>query len=110
MEIILRGQEIVVSLNGGQVNHFDPDEGKVPERNKDYEPERGPRPTSGYIGLQNHGDVSREGLRRIQGGGRSTLDERGPARNWLRVRAERIRLRCPCGVGPGIIDGTQVIP
>ena len=26
MEIMLRGQEIIISLNGGEVNHFDPDE------------------------------------------------------------------------------------
>jgi hypothetical protein len=58
LEIALRGQEIVISLNGGQVNRFDSEKSEVPERTKDYEPERGPRPTSGYIGLQNHGDVS----------------------------------------------------
>jgi hypothetical protein len=58
MEITLRGEEIIVSLNGGEVNHFDPTKATVPERTKDYEPERGPRPTSGYIGLQNHGDVT----------------------------------------------------
>ncbi len=58
MEITLRGQEIIISLNGGEVNHFDPTKSAVPERTKDYEPERGPRPASGYIGLQNHGDVT----------------------------------------------------
>jgi Domain of Unknown Function (DUF1080) len=58
MEIVLRGQEILVNLNGGQVNQFDAEKSEVPKRTKDYEPERGPRPTSGYIGLQNHGDVS----------------------------------------------------
>jgi hypothetical protein len=58
MEIALRGEEIVVSLNGAEVNRFDPTTATVPKRTKDYEPERGPRPTSGYIGLQNHGDVT----------------------------------------------------
>lgn len=58
MEITLRGEEILVSLNGGQVNHFDPTTATVPERTQDYEPERGPRPTSGYVGLQNHGDAA----------------------------------------------------
>ncbi len=58
MEIVLRGQEILVNLNGAQVNKFNPETAKVPERTKEYEPERGPRPTSGYIGLQNHGDVT----------------------------------------------------
>jgi Domain of Unknown Function (DUF1080) len=60
LDIALRGQEILIFLNGGQVNRFNPETDKVPERTKDYEPERGPRPTSGYIGLQNHGDVSGE--------------------------------------------------
>ncbi len=58
MEITLRGEEIIVALNGTEVNRFDPTKATVPERKKDYEPERGPRPTSGYIGLQNHGDVT----------------------------------------------------
>jgi hypothetical protein len=30
----------------------------VPPRVHDYEPERGPRPAHGYIGLQNHDDAS----------------------------------------------------
>jgi hypothetical protein len=58
MDITLKGNEIIITLNGGEVNHFDPDKAQIPERTKDYEPERGPRPTSGYIGLQNHGDVT----------------------------------------------------
>ncbi len=58
MEITLRGQQVLVSLNGGEVNVFDAEKSQVPKRVKDYEPERGPRPTSGYIGLQNHDDVS----------------------------------------------------
>ena len=57
MEITLRGQQILISLNGAQVNVFDAEKSTVPERTKNYEPERGPRPASGYIGLQNHGDV-----------------------------------------------------
>ena len=28
----------------------------VPERKHDFEPQRGPRPNEGYIGLQNHSD------------------------------------------------------
>jgi hypothetical protein len=53
MEITLKGDRILVSVNGESVNDFDP-KAPVPERTKDYEPERGPRPASGYIGLQNH--------------------------------------------------------
>jgi hypothetical protein len=58
MEITLRGQQILIALNGGRVNNFDAEKSSVPDRTKDYEPERGPRPTHGYIGLQNHGDVT----------------------------------------------------
>jgi 3-keto-disaccharide hydrolase len=58
MEITLKGQQVLVSLNSEQVNDFDAEKSQVPKRVKDYEPVRGPRPTSGYIGLQNHGDVT----------------------------------------------------
>jgi Domain of Unknown Function (DUF1080) len=53
MEIELRGQETIVKLNGETVNDFRGDQ-QVPERKAWYEPVRGPRPDSGYIGLQNH--------------------------------------------------------
>ena len=53
LEIEMRGSEIDVVLNGVAVTHFGP-EVEVPERQFDYEPERGPRPEEGYIGLQNH--------------------------------------------------------
>ena len=55
MEIELAGPRIVVSINGTEVNDFDPKQ-SVPERTKSFEPERGPRPLVGYIGLQNHDD------------------------------------------------------
>ena len=55
MEITLKGDRVLVSVNGIAVNDFDPTK-PVPPRTKDYEPERGPRPESGYFGLQNHGD------------------------------------------------------
>jgi hypothetical protein len=54
MEITLRGPRILVSVNGRQVNDFDPATAAIPKRVHDYEPVRGPRPESGYIGLQNH--------------------------------------------------------
>jgi hypothetical protein len=44
-----------VRLNGTVVNNFDPNQ-PVPERTKEFEPERGPRPERGYVGLQNHDD------------------------------------------------------
>jgi hypothetical protein len=55
MEITVEGDRTVVVVNGVTVTDFlegDP----VPDRTRSYEPERGPRPKSGYIGLQNHGD------------------------------------------------------
>jgi hypothetical protein len=55
MEVTLRGKYILVSINGTQVTEFDPG-GAVPERKQQWEPERGPRPETGYIGLQNHED------------------------------------------------------
>lgn len=55
MEITLRGPRILVTLNGVQVNDFDPQQ-PAPPRTKEWEPERGPRPEVGYIGLQNHDD------------------------------------------------------
>ncbi len=53
LEIKLDGQRTAVSVNGKPVNDFRGDQ-PVPPRKYDYEPERGPRPDSGYIGLQNH--------------------------------------------------------
>ncbi len=53
MDISLDGSRIVVTLNDTLVTTLDPAE-PVPPRQFDYEPERGPRPESGYIGLQNH--------------------------------------------------------
>lgn len=59
MEITLRGPRVVVAVNGVTVQDFDSASAVVPERTKPYEPERGPRPESGYIGLQNHDDVAK---------------------------------------------------
>ena len=53
MEIAMKGPRIDVTLNGKLVTQFDPSQ-PLPERQFPYEPERGPRPESGYIGLQNH--------------------------------------------------------
>jgi hypothetical protein len=57
LEITLKGERVVISVNGEQVNDFDA-KSPVPPRKKYYEPMRGPRPTKGYIGLQNHDDKS----------------------------------------------------
>jgi Domain of Unknown Function (DUF1080)/DinB superfamily len=53
MDIQLDGQTTRVTLNGEQVNEFKGGQ-DVPPRKQWYEPVRGPRPDSGYIGLQNH--------------------------------------------------------
>jgi hypothetical protein len=53
MDIEIRGPVTRISVNGTLVNEFK--EGQpVPERKQWFEPIRGPRPDSGYIGLQNH--------------------------------------------------------
>lgn len=64
MEIELDGPLVRVRVNGVQVTEFDP-AAPVPPREKPYEPERGPRPTHGYIGLQNHDDPSRVAFREV---------------------------------------------
>jgi hypothetical protein len=55
MVITLDGPRTLVEVNGRLVTDYtegDP----VPPRTEDYEPKRGPRPNTGYIGLQNHDD------------------------------------------------------
>jgi hypothetical protein len=59
LEITLKGEQILAAVNGVEVTRFDPSKDEIPPRTKNYEPERGPRPTAGYIGLQNHDDESR---------------------------------------------------
>ena len=55
MIITLRARRTTVEVNGRLVTDYT--EGQtVPPRVEDYEPERGPRPNVGYIGLQNHDD------------------------------------------------------
>ena len=53
MDIVLKGQETIVILNGEKINDFIGNQ-QVPPRKQWYEPVRGPRPDAGYIGLQNH--------------------------------------------------------
>jgi hypothetical protein len=38
----------------------------VPPKEADYEPDRGPRPAEGYIGLQNHGEGDTVYYRRVR--------------------------------------------
>ena len=55
MEITLQGERTLVVVNGVTVTDFREGDA-VPPKVQPYEPDRGPRPKSGYIGLQNHGD------------------------------------------------------
>ena len=55
MEITIQGPRTLVSVNGVRVTDYT--EGQpVPARQFSYEPQRGPRPNEGFIGLQNHSD------------------------------------------------------
>lgn len=55
MEITLDGPRTIVFVNGVKVTDYT--EGQpTPPRKFDFEPYRGPRPLSGYMGLQNHGN------------------------------------------------------
>jgi hypothetical protein len=57
MEITLDGPRTIVFVNGEKVTEFTEGDA-VPPKTRDFEPERGPRPLSGYIGLQNHDSLS----------------------------------------------------
>ncbi|MFN7140703.1 MAG: DUF1080 domain-containing protein [Limisphaerales bacterium] len=58
MLITLDGPKTIVQINGEVVTVFT--EGQpVPEKTIWYQPNRGPRPLHGYIGLQNHADNER---------------------------------------------------
>jgi 3-keto-disaccharide hydrolase len=53
MDITIDGPHTIVTVNGVKVTDFI--EGQpVPPKKETWEPDRGPRPDSGYIGLQNH--------------------------------------------------------
>jgi hypothetical protein len=57
LEITLDGPRTIVVLNGEKVTDFKEGD-TVPAKTRDFEPERGPRPLTGYIGIQNHDDLS----------------------------------------------------
>jgi hypothetical protein len=57
MDVVMMRQGTQVILNGEKINDFFGDQ-PVPPRKQWYEPIRGPRPDSGYIGLQNHDAAS----------------------------------------------------
>jgi hypothetical protein len=55
MEITLDGPRTKVVVNGVEVTDYTEGE-PTPPKKFDFEPQRGPRPNYGYIGLQNHSD------------------------------------------------------
>ncbi len=57
MEITLDGLRTIVKVNGVLVTDYD-GVSPVPEKKLPYEPDRGPRPAEGYIGLQHHDDTA----------------------------------------------------
>jgi len=57
MEITLDSGRTIVYINGGKVTDYKEGDA-VPPKTRDFEPDRGPRPVAGYIGLQNHDSLS----------------------------------------------------
>ena len=57
MEITLDGPKTIVFVNGEKVTDFTEGD-SIPAKTRDFEPNRGPRPIAGYIGLQNHDSLS----------------------------------------------------
>lgn len=55
LDITLEGLRTIVKVNGVLVTDYD-GKSPVPPKEKSWEPDRGPRPESGYIALQNHDD------------------------------------------------------
>ena len=53
LEITLDGPRTVVHINGEFVTDYT-DGDPVPPKENDWDPARGPRPDSGYVGIQNH--------------------------------------------------------
>ena len=64
MDITLDGLRTIVKVNGVLVTDYD-GSSPVPPKEKSYEPDRGPRPESGYIALQKHDETSVITFRKI---------------------------------------------
>ncbi len=60
LEVTLKGQRVVTSINGVKVAEFDSSAlgPEIKPSSGEGDPGRGPRPETGYIGLQNHDDGS----------------------------------------------------
>ena len=57
LEITLDGSRTIVFLNGEKVTDYNEGD-SVPPKTRWFEPDRGPRPLAGYIGVQNHDSLS----------------------------------------------------
>ena len=60
LEVTLKGNRVFTTINGVQVTDFDSSglNPESPEKTGEGDPAAGPRPESGYIGLQNHDERS----------------------------------------------------
>lgn len=57
LEITMKGPRTIVKLNGVLITDYD-GSGPVPPKKSQYEPDRGPRPDTGYIAIQHHGGAA----------------------------------------------------
>ena len=64
LEITMQGPRTIVKLNGTLVTDYDGVSPVPPKRGR-YEPERGPRPDTGYIAIQHHGGAATIWFREI---------------------------------------------
>ena len=64
LEITMKGPRTTVKLNGAMVTDYD-GAAPVPPKHGQYEPERGPRPDTGYIAIQHHGGAETLWFREI---------------------------------------------
>jgi hypothetical protein len=64
LEITMKGPRTIVKLNGQLVTDYD-GSAPVPPKKGQYEPERGPRPDTGYIAIQHHGGADTVWFREI---------------------------------------------
>ena len=64
MVITLEGRRTLVEINGALITDYTEGE-PVPTKANDHEPDRGPRPNLGYIGLQNHDDNTKVHFREV---------------------------------------------
>ena len=86
LEITLRGPRTIVKMNGTLVTDYD-GVSAVPPKTGQYEPNRGPRPDSGYIALQHHGGNATVTFREVTLITDSGARARGPA--GFAARAEQ---------------------